>query len=85
MTRRARTLDDARALVEQSFGNFVGSDVLTSAQHNLTSLREEIVRLQADNTSEGFFSSLAKELTKNQLQEYVALSKRVAVRIFFAS
>lgn len=74
-----RTLDEARALVEQSFGNFVGNDVLTSAQQNLTNLHEEIERLQAENTSAGFFSSLAKELTKKQLQEYVALSKRVAV------
>lgn len=79
-TRRVRTLDEARALVEQSFGNFVGNDVLTSAQQNLTNLHEEIERLQAENTSAGFFSSLAKELTKKQLQEYVALSKRVAVR-----
>lgn len=81
MTRRVRTLDETRALVEQSFGNFVGSDVLTSAQQNLTSMHEEIDRLQAENTSEGFFSSLAKELTKKQLQEYVTLSKIVAVRL----
>lgn len=83
MTRRARTLAETRALVEQSFGNFVGSDVLVSAQQHLTTLRQEIERLQAENTSEGFFSSLVKELNRKQLQEYVTLSKKVAVNFFF--
>ncbi|KAG0628562.1 hypothetical protein M758_1G035800 [Ceratodon purpureus] len=78
LTRRARTLDETRALVEQSFGNFIGSDILVSAQQHLTSLRQEIDRLQAENTSEGFFSTLSKELNKKQLQEYVTLSKKVA-------
>lgn len=80
MTRRPRSLEEVNALVDQSFGNFVGSDVLVSAQQHLTSLRQEIERLQAEITSEGFFSCLAKELNKKQLQEYTALSKRVAVR-----
>uniref|UniRef100_A0A7I4APM1 Uncharacterized protein n=1 Tax=Physcomitrium patens TaxID=3218 RepID=A0A7I4APM1_PHYPA len=78
MTRRPRSLEEVNALVDQSFGNFVGSDVLVSAQQHLTSLRQEIERLQAEITSEGFFSCLAKELNKKQLQEYTALSKRVA-------
>jgi len=60
----------------------VGSDVLTSAQQNFTSLHEEIERLHVENTSEDFFSNLAKELTQKQLQEYVTLSKRVATRLF---
>jgi hypothetical protein len=63
----------------------VGSDVLVSAQQHLTSLRQEIERLQAESTSEGFFSSLAKELNKKQLQEYVTLSKKVAVRFICIS
>lgn len=81
MTRRVRSLDEARALVEQSFGNFVGSDVLTSAQENSTKLRDEIERLQAEDTAEGIYSSLAKGLTKTQLREYKTLSERIAVRL----
>lgn len=81
MTRRVRSLDEARALVEQSFGNFVGSDVLSSAQDNFTKVRDEIERLQAEDTAEGIYSSLAKGLTKTQLREYKTLSERIAVRL----
>jgi metal-responsive CopG/Arc/MetJ family transcriptional regulator len=74
--RRGRTLEEARALIEQSFGNYVGSEVMVAARQKVAQLQEEIARLEKETTKDSA-NSLESRLTKDELQEYTMLKEGV--------
>lgn len=78
--QKGRTLSEARALIELSFGNFMGSKVMVSAQQHLVRLHKEIEKLKEETAPEALLNTLNKQFTKSELREFVSLSKRVLVR-----
>eukprot|EP00850_Spirogloea_muscicola_P007740 SM000040S14752 [mRNA] locus=s40:109260:117320:+ [translate_table: standard] len=50
--RRGRTMDEARALVERSFGNYVGSEVMAEARKQLAKFDEDIARVSEELNEE---------------------------------
>ena len=77
--QKGRTLNEARALIELSFGNFMGSKVVVSAQQHLIRLHKEIEKLKDESAPEALLNSLNKQSTKSEIREFVSLSKRVLV------
>ncbi|KAF7850403.1 hypothetical protein BT93_L5536 [Corymbia citriodora subsp. variegata] len=52
ISRAGRTLEEARKLVEQSFGNYVGSNVMLAAKEELSKIDKEIEMLTSEITDE---------------------------------
>lgn len=75
--RVARSLDEARALIEKSFGNYVGSEVMVAAKQQLARLQKDIELLekQCANDDDG----LEGRLTRGELQEYLSLREKSKV------
>lgn len=82
MVRKGRSLDEARALIEQSFGNYVGSEVMVAAKQQLARLQNESQRLEAETTDAGKFDTLESRLTREELHEFVTLKEQVKVGSF---
>ncbi len=80
IVRRGRTLEEARALIEQSFGNYVGSEVMVAARQKVAQLQQEIARLEKETTKDSA-NSLESRLTKDELQEYTMLKEGVQVSL----
>lgn len=75
-----RTLSQARELIEQSFGNYVGSEVMVAAKKQLTKLDQEVERLvQKTQTLDGS-QTLESRLTKTELQTYLGFKEAVKER-----
>ncbi|EPS65229.1 increased size exclusion limit 2, partial [Genlisea aurea] len=78
-----RTLEEARKLVEQSFGNYVGSNVMLAAKDELSKIQNEIDLLTSEITDEAIDSKSRKLLPQNaykvivNLQEELKVEKRV--------
>lgn len=77
--RKGRTLDEARALIEQSFGNYVGSEVMVAAKQQLARLQFESERLEKESTEDDAMKSLTSRLTRTELSEYISFKSRVKV------
>ncbi|XP_056165626.1 DExH-box ATP-dependent RNA helicase DExH15 chloroplastic, partial [Syzygium oleosum] len=52
ISRAGRTLEEARKLVEQSFGNYVGSNVMLAAKEELSKIDKEIQKLTSEITDD---------------------------------
>lgn len=82
-----RTLEEARKLVEQSFGNYVGSNVMLAAREELTKIKKEIEILTSeisddaiDKKSRKLLSDAAyKEIA--DLQEDLRAQKRIRTEL----
>ncbi|OMO54976.1 hypothetical protein COLO4_36274 [Corchorus olitorius] len=82
-----RTLDEARKLVEQSFGNYLGSNVLLAAKEELAKIQKEIEALTyeisddaIDRKSRKLLSDVAyKEIA--DLQEELRAEKRLRTEL----
>ncbi|KAK6922113.1 DEAD/DEAH box helicase domain, partial [Dillenia turbinata] len=82
-----RTLEEARKLVEQSFGNYVGSNVMLAAKEELSKIQKEIEILTEeisdeaiDRKSRKLLSTIAyKEIS--ELQEELRSEKRVRTEL----
>lgn len=72
-----RTLADARELIEQSFGNYVGSEVMHAARRQQAKLEDEVERLVQKAQAESSSMVLEKRLTKAELREYLDLKELV--------
>lgn len=78
-----RTLEDARKLVEQSFGNYVSSNVMLAAKEELTKIEKEIELLTSEITDEAIDRKSRKSLSQQdykeiaELQEELRAEKRV--------
>ncbi|XP_071696305.1 DExH-box ATP-dependent RNA helicase DExH15 chloroplastic [Rutidosis leptorrhynchoides] len=83
VSRAGRTLEEARKLVEQSFGNYVGSNVMIAAQDELDKIQNEIQILNSEISDEAIDMKSKKILSKSaytemaDLQEELRAEKRV--------
>ncbi|KAG0629390.1 hypothetical protein M758_1G100000 [Ceratodon purpureus] len=74
LIRVARSLDEARALVEKSFGNYVGSEVMVDAKQQLARLYKDIEYLGKECARDD--DVLEGRLTRGELQEYLAIKEK---------
>ncbi|KAL5759679.1 hypothetical protein ACOSQ2_018517 [Xanthoceras sorbifolium] len=78
-----RTLEEARKLVEQSFGNYVGSNVMLAAKEELGKLKKEIEMLTSEISDDAIDRKsrtlLSEEAYKEiaDLQEELRAEKRL--------
>lgn len=77
--RRGRTLEEARALIEKSFGNYIGSEVLVSAKQQLAKLQEDIKRVDNEILSWSESEGVKNGLTSDEWQEYMEAKQQVCV------
>lgn len=82
-----RTLEEARKLVEQSFGNYVGSNVMLAAKEELTKVEKEIEVLSSEVTDDAIdrkSRKLLSEMAYNEianLQEELRAEKRLRTEL----
>ena len=73
----ARSLDEARALIEKSFGNYVGSEVMVDAKQQLARLYKDIDCLEKEYARDD--DVLEGRLTRGEIQEYLAIKEESKV------
>ncbi|MBA0809181.1 hypothetical protein Gohar_024853 [Gossypium harknessii] len=82
-----RTLEEARKLVEQSFGNYLGSNVMLAAKEELAKIQKEIEALTYEISDEAIDRKSQKLLTEvaykeiADLQEELRAEKRVRTEL----
>ncbi|KAI7731826.1 hypothetical protein M8C21_028779, partial [Ambrosia artemisiifolia] len=87
VSRTGRSLEEARKLVEQSFGNYVGSNVMLAAQDELDKIQKEIQILTSEISDEAIDRKSKNILSKSaykemaDLQEELRAEKRVRTEL----
>ncbi|KAJ0983859.1 hypothetical protein J5N97_002215 [Dioscorea zingiberensis] len=82
-----RTLEEARKLVEQSFGNYVGSNVMLAAKDELTKIEQEIELLSLEVSEDAIDRKCQEQLSEaeyaeiSDLQEELRREKRVRTEL----
>ncbi|KAL8518883.1 hypothetical protein ACS0TY_010011 [Phlomoides rotata] len=85
--RAGRTLEEARKLVEQSFGNYVGSNVMLAAKEEIAKIQTEIEMLSSEITDEAIDKKSRKLLSQSaymeiaDLQEELRAEKRIRTEL----
>ncbi|KAL6513817.1 DExH-box ATP-dependent RNA helicase DExH15 chloroplastic [Orobanche hederae] len=77
VSRSGRTLEEARKLVEQSFGNYVGSNVMLAAKEELARIQNEIEMLGLGITDEAIDKKSRKLLPESTYQEIADLQQEL--------
>lgn len=77
--RAGRTLEEARKLVEQSFGNYVGSNVMVAAQQELDQIQKEIQLLTSEISDEAIDRKSKNILSKSAYKEMADLQEELRV------
>ncbi|KAL3337064.1 hypothetical protein AABB24_029631 [Solanum stoloniferum] len=77
VTRAGRTLEEARKLIEQSFGNYVGSNVMLAAKEELARIEKEIETLTSEISEEAIARKSQKLLTQSAYQEIAELEEEL--------
>ena len=72
--RKGRTLEEARALIEQSFGNYVGSEVKVEAMQEIERLDDRIAQLQNVEIAD-----VRSVVSEEEIKEYMALKEKMKV------
>ncbi|KAF5746653.1 DEAD-box ATP-dependent RNA helicase ISE2 chloroplastic [Tripterygium wilfordii] len=75
--RAGRTLEEARKLIEQSFGNYVGSNVMLAAKEELTKILEEIEFLSSDISDDAIDRKSRQLLSEVAYNEMVNLQEEL--------
>ncbi|KAJ7525182.1 hypothetical protein O6H91_17G040400 [Diphasiastrum complanatum] len=75
--RRRRTLDEARALVEQSFGNYLEREVGVKAKEKVAKLQLDIQKLENENSAADDYVLLEEKIGKEKFREYADLRQLV--------
>lgn len=70
-----RTLEEARKLVEQSFGNYVSSNVMLAAKEEINKIEKEIELLMSEITDEAIDRKSRKALSPRQYKEIAELQE----------
>lgn len=70
-----KTLEEARKLVEQSFGNYVSSNVMLAAKEELNKIEKEIELLMSEITDEAIDRKSRKALSQRQYKEIAELQE----------
>lgn len=79
ISRSGRTLEEARKLVEQSFGNYVGSNVMLAAKEELARIQTEIQMLASEITDEAIDKKSRKLLSQSAYKEIADLQEELRV------
>ncbi|VFQ93132.1 unnamed protein product [Cuscuta campestris] len=66
---QGRTLEEARKLIEQSFGNYVGSNVMSASKEELYRIEKEIEMLRSEISDEAIDRKSQKLLSASAHQE----------------
>uniref|UniRef100_A0A803MB60 DEAD/DEAH box helicase n=2 Tax=Chenopodium quinoa TaxID=63459 RepID=A0A803MB60_CHEQI len=74
-----RTLEEARKLVEQSFGNYLGSNVMLTSKEELGRIQKEIELLTAEVSDDAFDMKIRKLLSESAYQEITGLQEELRV------
>lgn len=74
-----RTLEEARKLVEQSFGNYVSSNVMLAAKEELTKVEQEIEVLTSEVTDDSIDRKSRKLLSTMAYNEIANLQEELRV------
>lgn len=74
-----KTLEEARKLVERSFGNYVGSNVMVAAKEELDRIQQEIEILSADISEEAIDKKCRERLSEVAYQEISELQEQLRV------
>ncbi|KAK2994386.1 hypothetical protein RJ640_029501 [Escallonia rubra] len=77
ISRAGRTLEEARKLVEQSFGNYVGSNVMLAAKEELNKIQIEIEILTAEVSDEAIDKKSRKALSEMTYKEIADLQEEL--------
>lgn len=72
-----RTLEEARVLIEQSFGNYVGNEVMTAAKAQLEQLQQEIEKLELEASDQTLHEKLRGELSKDEYENFLNLLEQL--------
>ncbi|KAI5679129.1 hypothetical protein M9H77_10079 [Catharanthus roseus] len=72
-----RTLEEARKLVEQSFGNYVGSNVMLAAKEELAKIQNEIEMLSSEISDEAIDRKSQKLLSESAYKEIADLQEEL--------
>ena len=77
LLRKGRTLEEARALIEQSFGNYVGKEVKVESLEEIARLDAKIAQLQSEEIADiqGFLSD-------KEIEDFMVLKERKKVSLF---
>ncbi|KAL1550934.1 DExH-box ATP-dependent RNA helicase DExH15 chloroplastic [Salvia divinorum] len=78
-SQSGRTLEEARKLVEQSFGNYVGSNVMLAAKEELARIQTEIQMLASEITDEAIDKKSRKLLSHTSYKEIADLQEELRV------
>lgn len=79
ISQSGRTLEEARKLVEQSFGNYVGSNVMLAAKEELARIQTEIQLLALEITEEAIDKKSRKLLSHTSYKEIADLQEELRV------
>ncbi|KAJ1696081.1 hypothetical protein LUZ63_004593 [Rhynchospora breviuscula] len=74
-SRSGRTLEEARKLVEQSFGNYVGSNVIVAAKEELKKIKRDIELYSLEITDEAVDRKCQEQLTEEEYAEIYVLKE----------
>jgi len=74
-----RTLEEARKLVEQSFGNYVGSNVMLAAKKELTKIQHEIGSLSLEVGDDAVDRKCREQLSEAEYDEISNLQEELRV------
>lgn len=85
VSQPGRTLEEARKLVEQTFGNYVGSNVMLAAKEELSKIQNEIERLSLEISDEAIDRKSQKLLPERAYKEIADFQKELRVRRFIVS
>lgn len=72
-----RTLEEARRLVEQSFGNYVGSNVMLAAKEELSKIKKEIEMLTSEVSDDAIDKKSRKLLSEAAYKEIADLQEEL--------
>ncbi|KAK9750897.1 hypothetical protein RND81_02G228800 [Saponaria officinalis] len=72
-----RNLEEARKLVEQSFGNYLGSNVMLASKDELEKIQEEIKSLTAEISDDSIDKKTRKLLSESAYKEIGALQEEL--------
>ncbi|XP_074309805.1 DExH-box ATP-dependent RNA helicase DExH15 chloroplastic [Silene latifolia] len=72
-----RTLEEARKLVEQSFGNYLGSNVMLASKDELDRIQKEIASLIAEISDDSIDMKVRKLLSESAYKEIADLQEEL--------
>ncbi|KAL9226282.1 hypothetical protein vseg_002113 [Gypsophila vaccaria] len=76
-SQAGRNLEEARKLVEQSFGNYLGSNVMLASKDELDRIQEEIKSLTAEISDDSIDMKLRKLLSESAYKEIGELQQEL--------